>query len=281
MSVLTSSRKKRAAFMAAATLACMGLLLNGHSRASTGLGEILALSEIKKEELPAPGATATPPEDAIEPGVTVPAPEPITPGTAPAVSDPATEDPAPVDPAEPGVDEPNVDNPKGADPARPNVDPAAPVPTVEYDLSKLPAPVRDLHDRLATAAKAGVIEAVRPMLKTGEDGTQLSLAGVDNDPIAFLKSLSGDEGGQEILAILLEVLEAGYVHLSPGTPEELYVWPYFFAVPLDKLTDMQRVELFKLVTSGDYEDMKSFGAYIFYRVGISPDGQWRFFLAGE
>ena len=131
------------------------------------------------------------------------------------------------------------------------------------------------------AAKAGLIEAVRRCLKTGEDATQLSLAGMDNDPITFLKSLSGDEGGQEILAILLEVLEAGYVHLNAGTPEELYVWPYFFAVPLDKLTDMQRVELFKLVTSGDYEDMKSFGAYIFYRVGISPDGQWRFFLAGN
>ena len=83
------------------------------------------------------------------------------------------------------------------------------------------------------------------------------------------------------MAILLEVLEAGYVHLNAGKPEELYVWPYFFAIPLDKLTDQQRVELFKLVTSGDYEDMKSFGAYIFYRLGISPDGSWRFFLAGE
>lgn len=119
------------------------------------------------------------------------------------------------------------------------------------------------------------------MLRTGDDGTQLSLGGVDGDPISFIKSLAGDEGGQEILAILLEVLNAGYVHLSPGTPEELYVWPYFFAVPLDKLTDSQRVELFKLVTAGDYDDMKSFGSYIFYRVGISPDGQWRFFLAGE
>jgi hypothetical protein len=243
------------------------------AHASTGLPLELALSEIKKEELPAPGAAAAPPEDADVPGVTVPAPEPIVPGQAPAADQPAVDDP--------GADEPDANGLQGADPARPNVDPNAPVPTVEYDLSKLPAPVRDLHDKLVAAAKAGVLEAVRPLLKTGEDPTQLSLAGVDNDPVAFLKSLSGDEGGQEILAILLEVLEAGYVHLDAGKPEELYVWPYFFAVPLDKLTDMQRVELFKLVTSGDYEDMKSFGAYIFYRVGISPDGQWRFFLAGE
>jgi hypothetical protein len=41
------------------------------------------------------------------------------------------------------------------------------------------------------------------------------------------------------------------------------VWPYFFAVPLEELTAPQRVELFTLVTAGDYEEMKNFGAYIF------------------
>jgi hypothetical protein len=52
-------------------------------------------------------------------------------------------------------------------------------------------------------------------------------------------------------------------------------------VPLDRLTPPQRVELFKIVTAGDYEDMKSYGAYIFYRVGITPDGRWQFFVAGD
>ena len=277
MTPQVKNKNKLAGLCAAALAIASHLAVIAPARASTGLSLELALSEIKKEELPAPGATNAPPEDAEVPGVTVPAPEPIVPGTAA----PAVEDPAATEPDDPAAQEPNVEGPQGADPARPNVDPNAPVPTVEYDVSKLPAPVRELHDKLVAAAKAGLIEAVRPLLKTGDEPTQLSLAGTDNDPITFLKSLSGDEGGQEILAILLEVLDAGYVHLSPGTPEELYVWPYFFAVPLDKLTDMQRVELFKLVTSGDYEDMKSFGAYIFYRVGISPDGQWRFFLAGE
>ena len=86
---------------------------------------------------------------------------------------------------------------------------------------------------------------------------------------------------QEILAILEEVLSAGYVHVDAGTPQELYVWPYFFALPLDKLDAKQRVELFKIVTAGDFDDMKQFGAYIFYRVGITPAGQWTFFVAGD
>ncbi|MEO1380814.1 MAG: hypothetical protein AAFU69_10765, partial [Pseudomonadota bacterium] len=83
------------------------------------------------------------------------------------------------------------------------------------------------------------------------------------------------------LAILQEVLEAGYVHVDAGTDTELYVWPYFFALPLDELNAVQRVELFKLVTAGDYEDMLSFGSYIFFRVGITPEGRWLFFVAGD
>ena len=71
------------------------------------------------------------------------------------------------------------------------------------------------------------------------------------------------------------------MHLDAGTDNELYVWPYFFAWPLDRLSSEQKVELFRIVTAGDLEDMESFGGYIFYRVGISPKGRWRFFVAGD
>ena len=78
-----------------------------------------------------------------------------------------------------------------------------------------------------------------------------------------------------------EVLEAGFVHLDVGTPSEIYVWPYFVAIPIADLTAPQRVELFQLVTAGDYEEMKAYGTYIFFRVGISPAGRWEFFVGGE
>jgi hypothetical protein len=41
------------------------------------------------------------------------------------------------------------------------------------------------------------------------------------------------------------------------------------------------VELFKIVTAGDYEDMKTYDAYVFYRVGITSQGRWAFFVAGD
>jgi hypothetical protein len=149
------------------------------------------------------------------------------------------------------------------------------------DLALLPFPARRMHELLVEAAKSGDIEKLRPFIGTGEDATMLSLGGLDGDPITFLKSQSGDPDGHEILAILLEVLESGFVHLDAGTENDVYVWPYFFAVPLDALTPQQRVELFTILTSGDLEEMKTYGAYVFFRVGISPEGRWRFFVAGD
>ncbi len=77
------------------------------------------------------------------------------------------------------------------------------------------------------------------------------------------------------------MLESGFVNVEPGTPDELYVWPYFAQYPLDALTPSQLVELFTLLTAADYEDMRSYGGYTFFRVGIAPDGRWLFFLAGD
>ena len=124
----------------------------------------------------------------------------------------------------------------GEDAARPEVDPNAPIPEIVYDFSKLPEPVQRKREMIIDACKTGDLEKLRPLLDTGDDGTQLSLGGIDGDPIAFLRDLSGDKEGQEILAILEEVLSAGYVHMDAGTQNDMYVWPYFFAVPLDRLT---------------------------------------------
>jgi hypothetical protein len=151
----------------------------------------------------------------------------------------------------------------------------------QFDLSKLPFPARRMRELLLEAAQSGDVEKLRPYIGESDDATMLSFGGVDGDPIEFLKSLSGDGEGYEILAILEDVLQSGYVHFDPGSENELYIWPYFYGIPLDKLTPPQRVELYRLVTHGDYEDMKQFGAYNFYRIGITPQGRWRFFVAGD
>ncbi|MDW6021220.1 hypothetical protein SAZ10_05515 [Mesorhizobium sp. BAC0120] len=245
-----------------------------------------ALSEIKREEIPQPSDTPAQPSDdqsiekkSLPPLNQVPSPDSTT--TAPGLGEP--------DKAGPGKSEPDQSQPDEADPggegppdsARLAIDPNAPIPEIVYDLGKLPEPVRRLHDRIMEATKSGDIEKLRPLLEPGESGTQLSFGAIEGDPIDYLKELSGDKEGAEILAILEDVLSAGFVHMDAGTPNDMYVWPYFFAVPLEKLTPAQKVELFRIVTSGDYDEMKTYGTYIFYRVGITPEGRWSFFVAGD
>lgn len=159
--------------------------------------------------------------------------------------------------------------------------PDEPPPPILRDLSALPAPAAATHARLMEIAERGDIEALRPDLTSADGGTILSFGDDNVDPIAQLRRSSGDDEGFEILAILIEVLQAGFVHLDSGTADEMFVWPYFVAHSLDELTPRQRVELFRVLTAGDVEDSRNFGSYIFYRVGIRPDGTWAFFVAGD
>jgi len=210
---------------------------------------------------------------------------------------PTAEGSDPVRPAVPAVPKSAIENPtapteKATQPAptgdpgdagenkSPSADGKSKIPVIHYGDAGLPDLVQRMRDSIIEAAKSGVIENLRPVLESNEMPPTLSFGGVE-DPIEHLKTVSGDAEGREVMAILMEVLEAGWVHMDKGTPQEMYVWPYFAHYPLHELSPSQFVELFKIVTAGDYQDMESFGAYIFYRVGIGPDGTWHFFVAGD
>jgi len=175
-----------------------------------------------------------------------------------------------VDPqsGEPGSSEPDPGTVAGGD------------DTILRDRAVLPDAVRATWQELVSAARSGDIEALRPIIAMQPQPPTFAFAQVD-EPIEYLKSLSGDPAGREVLAILLEILETGFVHVDAGTEQEMYLWPYFARYPLSRLTPQETVEMFTILTAGDYQDMLSYGAYIFFRVGIGPDGAWHFFVAGD
>ena len=117
-------------------------------------------------------------------------------------------------------------------------------------------------------------------MRTNETLPVFSLSD-DKDPAAFWKANYPDSDGVEVLSILTEILEAPFVHVERGTPEEMYLWPYFARMPLKRLSAEQKVALFRIVTGADYRDMIDFGAYSFYRLGIGPDGVWHYFVSGD
>lgn len=146
------------------------------------------------------------------------------------------------------------------------------------DFSKLPEPVRKRREEILAAARSGDLSKVAAIVKANQ--TIISFGG-ETDAAAFWKKAFPDSEGAEVLATLIEVLEMPLVHLDKGNAQEMFVWPYFHAMPLDKLTPAQRVELFRLVTAYDFREMQKFGSYNFFRAGIAPDGRWMFFVAGD
>jgi len=171
--------------------------------------------------------------------------------------------------------------PKAAAPAKSPAKAGEPVKVEAIsDLARLPDKVRQTRQRIVDAAKTGDINKVATVMQSNEMMPVFSFGG-ERDPIEFWKASYPDSDGVEALAILTEILEMPFVHLDRGTPQEMYVWPYFYSVPLAQLTPEQKVELFRLVTGADWKEMVDFGAYIFFRIGISPDGVWHFFVAGD
>jgi hypothetical protein len=167
---------------------------------------------------------------------------------------------------------------KAAEPASDGAD--APAADIIRDLSTLPEPVRQMRERLVEAAASGDIERLRPLIEGTPKPPQI-MSNESDDPIDTLKNFSGDPDGQEILAIILDVLSTGVARIDAGTPDETYVWPYFVGKPLSSLTPPERVELLRIVTAGDLMGMEETGNYNFYRIGISPDGQWKFVAGGD
>jgi hypothetical protein len=155
-----------------------------------------------------------------------------------------------------------------------------PMPELILDLSRLPAPVAKTRERLLAAAHSGDLNQLVALMQASATPPIFSLND-DKDPISFWKANYPDSDGVEVLAILIEILETGAVHVDRGTAQEMYVWPYFARTPLKALSAAEKVELFKIITGGDYKDMVGVGAYNFYRLGISPDGTWQFFVAGD
>ena len=169
--------------------------------------------------------------------------------------------------------------------AAPEAQSSAPIPDnlpeVSKSISDLPDAVQRMREAILDAALTGDVERMRVPIQMGEFPPAMALH-EGEDVIDHLRAMSGDEEGREILAILLEILDAGYAHMEPGTDREIFLWPYFAGLPFAALDPMQEVDLYRIITPGDRAEMESHtGQYTFFRIGISPDGTWQYLLTGD
>jgi hypothetical protein len=149
-------------------------------------------------------------------------------------------------------------------------------PEVLYDFNALPDPVKRMLEQIATAAQSGEIENMRPVFESNELKPMVAAAYVD-DPIAYWKKQSADGTGRDVLAAMLNVMSSGFVRVGQGE-DKIYVWPYFAETDLARQTPVQEVELYRIVAPSLAVTMKKDGKYSYYRLGISPNGVWHYFM---
>ena len=136
---------------------------------------------------------------------------------------------------------------------------------------RLPAPVTATRHAIQAAANHRSWAAFEGLI----DPNRFEFTfGGERDPVAFWKQLESE--GTPVRQILATLLS------YPGTEYEgLYMWPSA-AVKQPKDWTEEDLEPLRLIyTEKELEQMRSFDSYYGWRVGIEPDGDWIFFVAGD
>lgn len=151
---------------------------------------------------------------------------------------------------------------------------AAALPT-EPSRQDLPVPVAEMRRSILAAATACDFERLADLARTGSFTHSF---GADGDPAAFWRR--AEEDG-EPLAALVHFLNQPFASRPAGDVVQ-YLWPRAYvyeswaAVPAEA-----RDELRPIYGTEDFKRFERFGSYSGYRVGITAEGDWVFFVSGD
>jgi len=133
----------------------------------------------------------------------------------------------------------------------------------------LPAEVATLRTQIAAAAEACDYDRLQE-LALEQDGFTYSYGG---ETSAADYWAGAEERGEAVMKILVESLrQTG--HLYQGN----WVWPTAYS---DAPTDADWSALSGLYPADQVTSWKEQGQFLGYRVGITPGGDWQFFVAGD
>ncbi len=165
-------------------------------------------------------------------------------------------------------------------PSPPAPRPAAPAVVAESDISKLPPRVADMRERILEAAKSGDLEKLRIPLERNETPPVI-VRGGKGDLIELLRGKSFDREAREIMARLVNLLEAPHARINAGRPQEMYVWPAYAEMMWDQLTPEHWIGLYRVIPANVIKESLEKRRYLGDRIGLGPDGTWHYFLTGE
>ena len=97
------------------------------------------------------------------------------------------------------------------------------------------------------------------------------------DPIAFWKKGSVDESGRDVLAAMINVMSSGYVRVGKAPGRNVCLALFRRDRPCQTHPLPGGRALPHRSSSLDVP-MKKTGKYSYYRLGISPNGVWHYFI---
>jgi hypothetical protein len=141
----------------------------------------------------------------------------------------------------------------------------------------LPALVVAMRADLLGASTACDFALLGAMAET--NGTSFTFGGGSN-PAAYWRDLEAN--GETPLANMVQLFNLEPALFDVGEGNVFYVWPAVYALPdWSDATEAQRQELAGIFGLDQLAGWDSFGGYVGYRVGITTDGRWSFFVAGD
>jgi hypothetical protein len=136
--------------------------------------------------------------------------------------------------------------------------------------SALPARVADMRQEIADAAVECDFDALQALALQGETGFTYSYGG-ETSAADFWAG--AEEREEDVMRILVESLRQDG-HEYQGN----WVWPTAYT---DTPTDADWEALEGLYPQDQLDSMRQSGSFLGYRVGITPAGDWTFYVAGD
>jgi hypothetical protein len=102
--------------------------------------------------------------------------------------------------------------------------------------------------------------------------------GIDEDPIAYWQER--ELAGERVMFLLAELLNRPVGTQAAGDVT-YYAWPSAFVTEWSAVPEADREALRPLYGDDDFAFWAEFGGYLGYRVGITADGYWVYFIAGD
>lgn len=155
-----------------------------------------------------------------------------------------------------------------------------PEPEISSDISALPPPVQEKRQQLIDAARTGDIEALQAIIDAQDLPPRVSFGDPD-DVLAYLKDVSEDDDGRQILGLLVDLLDQPYAFYPDSGGETYYIWPYLAEINPETLTPAQQVDAYRLLDKAQIDELAHMGAWYFWRTFISESGEWSAFVAGD